>query len=33
MGIEPNYLYRVLPKLQQEGHIKKDGQGWVPVSS
>ena len=30
MGIEPNYLYRVLPKLAQEGQIKKDGQGWVP---
>jgi hypothetical protein len=29
MGIEPNYLYRVLPKLAQEGSIKKDGQGWV----
>jgi predicted Rossmann fold nucleotide-binding protein DprA/Smf involved in DNA uptake len=33
MGIEPNYLYRVLPKLQQEGQIKRDGQGWVPASS
>lgn len=33
MGIEPNYLYRVLPRLQQEGQIKRDGQGWVPVSS
>jgi predicted Rossmann fold nucleotide-binding protein DprA/Smf involved in DNA uptake len=31
MGIEPNYLYRVLPKLQQEGQIKRDGQGWVPA--
>ena len=30
MGIEPNYLYRVLPRLQQEGAIKRDGQGWVP---
>jgi hypothetical protein len=29
MGIEPNYLYRVLPRLQQEGQIKRDGQGWV----
>jgi len=28
MGIEPNYLYRVLPRLQQEGQIKRDGQGW-----
>jgi hypothetical protein len=33
MGIEPNYLYRVLPKLQQEGQIKRDGQGWLPSSS
>jgi hypothetical protein len=31
MGIEPNYLYRVLPRLQQEGQIKKDGTGWVPA--
>lgn len=31
MGIEPNYLYRVLPRLQQEGQIKKDGKGWVPA--
>lgn len=32
MGIEPNYLYRVLPRLQQEGQIKRDGQGWHPAS-
>ena len=32
MAIEPNYLYRVLPRLQQEGQIKRDGQGWVPSS-
>ena len=32
MGIEPNYLYRVLPKLAQEGQIRKDGQGWHPAS-
>jgi len=31
MGIEPNYLYRVLPRLQQDGQIKKDGAGWVPA--
>jgi len=31
MGIEPNYLYRVLPRLQQEGQIKRDGQGWLPA--
>jgi len=28
MGIEPNYLYRVLPRLAQEGSVKRDGQGW-----
>ena len=33
MGIEPNYLYRVLPRLQQEGAIKRDGQGWVSTGS
>ena len=33
MGIEPNYLYRVLPRLQQEGSIKRDGQGWVASAS
>ena len=32
MGIEPNYLYRVLPKLQQEGQIKRDGKGWVAAA-
>jgi CRP-like cAMP-binding protein len=31
MGIEPNYLYRVLPKLASEGQIRKDGQGWHPA--
>jgi hypothetical protein len=33
MGIAPNYLYRVLPRLQQEGQIKRDGQGWVAAGS
>jgi hypothetical protein len=28
MKIQPNYLYRVLPKLEQGGQIKKDGKGW-----
>jgi hypothetical protein len=30
MGIEPNYLYRVLPRLAGEGQIRKDGTGWHP---
>ena|ERR687891_2261031 len=25
----PNYLYRVLPSLQQQGAVKKQGKGWV----
>lgn len=33
MGIEPNYLYRVLPKLAGEGQLRRDGQGWHPASS
>jgi Winged helix-turn-helix DNA-binding len=28
MKIEPNYLYRVMPKLVSEGQVKRDGQGW-----
>ena len=28
MDIQPNYLYRVLPRLASEGKIRKDGQGW-----
>jgi DNA-binding IscR family transcriptional regulator len=27
MKIEPNYLYRVLPRLASDGHVKRDGQG------
>jgi DNA-binding IscR family transcriptional regulator len=32
MKIEPNYLYRVMPKLVQQGSVKRDGQGWHPAS-
>ncbi len=31
MGIEPNYLYRVMPRLVGEGRIRRDGQGWHPA--
>lgn len=31
MGIKQNYLYRVLPGLQQEGKITKQGRGWHPA--
>ena len=32
LSIEPNYLYRVMPRLVSEGLIRRDGQGWHPVS-
>lgn len=28
MKIQPNYLYRVLPRLASDGEITRDGQGW-----
>lgn len=28
MGIKQNYLYRVLPRLEREGKIAKQGRGW-----
>ena len=31
MNIKQNYLYRVLPGLEQEKKIKKQGRGWHPV--
>jgi hypothetical protein len=33
MKIEPNYLYRVLPRLSDEGQVRREGQGWFPASS
>ena len=33
MKIQPNYLYRVLPRLASDGQVKRDGQGWHPASS
>jgi len=32
MGIKQNYLYRVLPGLQQDGKVTKQGRGWIPKS-
>jgi hypothetical protein len=32
MKIEPNYLYRVMPRLVERGQVKRDGQGWHPAS-
>ncbi|MBV9195613.1 MAG: hypothetical protein JO168_15835 [Solirubrobacterales bacterium] len=31
MSIEPNYLYRVMPKLVSEGQVRREGQGWHPA--
>lgn len=31
MGIHQNYLYRVLPALQAEGQVRKEGRGWYPA--
>jgi hypothetical protein len=28
MGIKQNYLYRVMPGLQQDGLVSKKGKGW-----
>jgi sugar-specific transcriptional regulator TrmB len=30
MGIQQNYLYRVLPALQKDGLVRKEGRGWHP---
>lgn len=32
MGIKQNYLYRVLPGLEREGKIAKQGRGWHPAA-
>jgi hypothetical protein len=31
MGIKQNYLYRVLPGLEQEKKVSKKGRGWHPA--
>jgi hypothetical protein len=31
MKIKPNYMYRVLAGLEQEGAIRKDGRGYHPA--
>jgi hypothetical protein len=28
LKIEPNYLYRVMPKLVEDGQVTREGQGW-----
>ncbi len=32
MGIEPNYLYRVMPRLVTDGQVRREGQGWHAAS-
>jgi hypothetical protein len=33
MGIKQNYLYRVLPGLEQESKLQKKGRGWYPKAA
>jgi hypothetical protein len=33
MGIKHNYLYRVLPGLEQDGKVEKKGRGWHPKAA
>ena len=33
MGIQANYLYRVMPTLQEEGKVEKRGKGWHPAEA
>lgn len=33
LKIEPNYLYRVMPRLLEDGKIERDGQGWHPAAA
>ena len=33
LKIEPNYLYRVMPKLVSEGLVTRDGLGYHPAAA
>jgi hypothetical protein len=33
LKIEPNYLYRVMPKLVEDGQVSRQGQGWHPSAA
>lgn len=33
MGIKPNYLYRILPSLEQEGEVRREDRGWHATGS
>lgn len=30
MGIKPNYLYRILPQLEEDGRVRRDDKSWFP---
>jgi hypothetical protein len=31
MGIKPNYLYRILPQLEEDGKVRRKDKGWHPA--
>ncbi len=33
LAIEPNYLYRVMPRLLEEGVVTRDGLGYYPADA
>jgi CRP-like cAMP-binding protein len=33
LKIEPNYLYRIMPKLTSDGLVERDGKGWQAVTA
>jgi hypothetical protein len=33
LKIEPNYLYRVMPRLVEDGQVSREGQGWHPAAA
>ncbi len=33
MSIKQNYLYRVMPDLQRDGLVRKEGRGWHPLDA
>ena len=33
MKIEPNYLYRVMPRLVEDGQVRREGEGWHPAGT
>ncbi len=32
MGTHQTYLYKVVPGLEQDGRIRKEGRGWHPMA-